>query len=44
MIRRPNAVGQPSTTMPNPVHALDGGVPPRFHMADRWPAASDVHR
>ena len=28
----------------NPAHALDGGIPPLFYIARRWPAASDVHR
>lgn len=28
---------------PNPAHALDGGIPSCFHIARRWPAASDVH-
>src|ERR1051326_938688 len=27
---------------PNPAHALDGGIPSWFHIARRWPAASDV--
>ncbi len=30
--------------MPNPAHALDGGIPSCFHIGRRCPAASDVHR
>jgi hypothetical protein len=26
----------------NPAHALDGGIPSRFYIGHRWPAASDV--
>src|SRR3954464_13476104 len=29
---------------PSPAHALDGGSPPLFSFARRWPAASDAHR
>jgi len=28
---------------PNPAHALDGGIPSRFHVLRRSPASSDVH-
>jgi len=27
--------------MLNPAHALDGGIPPLFHILRHWPAASD---
>src|SRR5436190_22166387 len=40
--RKPQEVG-PLRTRPNPTHALDGGTPRLFHVALRWPAASDVH-
>ena len=30
--------------MPNNAHALDGGIAMQFHIAHRWPAASDVIR
>jgi hypothetical protein len=30
--------------VPNPAHALNGGIPLCFHIDPRWPAASDVQR
>ena len=32
------------TRLPNPAHALDGGIPSLLHIDRHWPAASDEHR